>query len=43
MRWLLLVFALLSLPALAEVRDPYTHFLHGEDGRLQGRAGYRAV
>lgn len=32
MRWLLLVFALLSLPTLAEVRDPYTHFFMAKMG-----------
>ena len=26
MRWLMLVLALLTLPALAEVRDPHSHF-----------------
>jgi len=26
MRWLMLVLALLSLPAVAEVRDPHSHF-----------------
>jgi thioredoxin-related protein len=26
MRWLLLIFALIALPAMAEVRDPHQHF-----------------
>jgi len=32
MRWLLLVFAFMALPALAEVRDPHTHFFMSKMG-----------
>jgi thioredoxin-related protein len=32
MRWLLLFFAFVALPALAEVRDPHTHFFMSKMG-----------
>jgi len=32
MRWLLLVLACMALPALAEVRDPHTHFFMSKMG-----------
>ena len=35
MRWLLLLLTFLSLPALAEVRDPGEHFFHPKLGDLK--------
>jgi len=32
MRWLMLVFAFMALPAMAEVRDPHTHFFMSKMG-----------
>lgn len=32
MRWLMLVLAFLALPAMAEVRDPHTHFFMSKMG-----------
>jgi len=36
MRWLLLLLAFLSIPALAEVRDPGEHFFQPKLGDLKG-------
>lgn len=35
MRWLILVFAFIALPALAEVRDPHKHFFMSHLGDLK--------
>ena len=32
MRWLMLVFAFMALPAMAEVRDPHSHFFMSKMG-----------